>query len=237
MSQLSLMSIRKLASAAALSALLGTLLTCTTSNVAHGAATQQQPYLSMRNTSMNQASQQTGKISPMLGATTSEKDLIAYFGATNVKRQTVHVVEGETSNGTAIYPNDPKRRVTFIWKNVKKRDVPEVIRIEDQPSQWILPNQITTGTTLTELEKMNGKAFKMSGFDWDYGGNILSWNNGKLESLLKSKSGKVSATVSLAPPKDKHSSDELSGDKEIPSSNPSMRKLNPVVATISILAP
>jgi hypothetical protein len=173
----------------------------------------------------------------MLGATTSEKDLIAYFGAKNVKHQTVNLAEGETSNGTVIFPNDPKKRVTFIWKDVKKRDLPEVIRIEDQPSLWRLPNEITTGTSLIELEKLNGKVFKMSGFDWDYGGNVLSWNNGKLESLLKSKSGKVSATASLAPAKGKNSPEDLSGDKEILSSNASMHKLNPVVVTLSILAP
>ncbi|CAN5469233.1 hypothetical protein BH11CYA1_BH11CYA1_20110 [soil metagenome] len=217
------MSLKKTVTGTALCALIA----CSSFTMALGAA-QEQPYLVMR---------QASKVSPMLGATTSEKDLIAYFGATNVKRQTVHVVEGETSDGTIIFPNDSKRRVTFIWKNVKKRDQPDVIRIEDQPSMWRLPNEITTGTTLVELEKMNGKVFKMSGFDWDYGGNILSWNNGKLESALKSKSGKVSATASLAPPKNTNSSDELSGDKEILSSNPAMHKLNPVVAVLSIIAP
>ena len=224
MSLVSLVPLRKIVSTTSLLALLA----CSTSfNLARGAE-QQQPYLVIR---------QASKISPMLGATTSEKDLIAYFGAKSVKRQTVNLAEGETSNGTVIFPNDPKKRVTFIWKDVKKRDLPEVIRIEDQPSLWRLPNEITTGTSLIELEKLNGKVFKMSGFDWDYGGNILSWNNGKLESLLKSKSGKVSATASLAPAKDKNSPEDLSGDKEILSSNASMHKLNPVVVTLSILAP
>ena len=218
------MSLKKIVSVTSLWA----LITCSTSfNMAQSAA-QEQPYLVMN---------QANKVSPILGAATSEKDLISYFGAKNVKSQTVHVVEGETSNGTVIFPNDPKRRVTFIWKNVKKRDLPDVIRIEDQPSLWRLPNEITTGTSLVELEKMNGKVFKMSGFDWDYGGNILSWNSGKLETLLKSKSGKVSATASMAPPKGQNNSDELSGDKEILSSNPAMRKLNPVVAVLSIIAP
>jgi hypothetical protein len=142
--------------------------------------------------------------------------------------------EGETSNGTVIYLTTETTSYIYLEER-QKRDLPEVIRIEDQPSLWRLPNEITTGTSLIELEKLNGKVFKMSGFDWDYGGNILSWNNGKLESLLKSKSGKVSATACLAPPKDKNSTDELSGDKEILSSNASMHKLNPVVVTISIL--
>ncbi len=181
---------------------------------------------------MNQAS----KISPILGHTTSEKNLIGYFGATNVKHQKVSLGEGETADGTVIYPNDAKRRASFVWKNTKKRDVPEIIFVCDKPSLWRLPNEITTGTTLIELEKLNGKPFKLSGFDWDNGGNVLSWNGGKLESLLKSKSGKVSATLQLVPTST-HYPDELIGDREILSSNANMHKLNPAVGTVNILAP
>lgn len=179
---------------------------------------------------------QAGKVSIMLGQTTSEKDLIGYFGAKNVKRQKVNLVEGETADGTVIYPNDAKRRASFVWKNAKVRNAPETIFVIDKPSLWHLPNGITTGTTLIELEKMNGKPFKMSGFDWDYGGNVLSWNGGKLETLLKSRSGKVSATVQLVPTS-QHYPDELVGDREILSSNKNMRKLNPSVGTVNILAP
>ncbi len=204
----------------------GFLALGTTSIFAQGTAPQQ-PYLVMRDSS---------KVSPTLCTTTSEKSLIANFGAKNVKRQTVHVAEGETADGTVIYPNDTKRKVSFIWKDAKKRDAAEVIRIEDNPSLWRLPNEITTGTTLVELEKMNGKPFKLSGFDWDYGGNVLSWNGGKLDSILKSKSGKVSATISLAPTGG-NTPEELIGDREILSNKPSMRKLNPVVFVINILTP
>ncbi|MBS1956444.1 MAG: hypothetical protein JST89_19815 [Cyanobacteria bacterium SZAS-4] len=176
------------------------------------------------------------KISPTLGASTSEKNLVGYFGAKNVKRQKVSLGEGETADGTVIYPNDAKRRVSFVWKNIKKRDTPETIFVCDTPSQWALPNDITTGTRLLDLEKLNGKPFKLSGFDWDNGGTVLSWNGGKLESALKSKSGKVSATLQLVPTA-KNYPDELIGDKEILSSNKNMRKLNPAVGTVNILAP
>ncbi|CAN5511793.1 hypothetical protein BH10CYA1_BH10CYA1_53030 [soil metagenome] len=179
---------------------------------------------------------QTNKISPILGQTTSEKNLVGYFGANNVKHQKVSLGEGETADGTVIFPNDAKRRASFVWKNTKKRDLPERIFVWDTPSSWQLPNEITTGTTLIALEKMNGKPFKMSGFDWDYGGNVLSWNGGKLETALKSKSGKVSATLQLVPTS-KHYPDELIGDREISSSNANMRKLNPTVGTVNILAP
>lgn len=176
------------------------------------------------------------KISPSLGHTTSEKNLIGYFGAKNVKRQKVSLGEGETADGTVIYPNDAKRRVSFVWKNTKKRDAPQIIFVCDTPSLWGLPNDITTGTRLIELEKLNGKPFKLSGFDWDNGGNVLSWNGGKLESALKSKSGKVSATLQLVPTASNYP-DELIGDREILSSNKNMRKLNPAVGTVNILAP
>lgn len=181
---------------------------------------------------LNQAS----KISPILGHTTSEKNLIGYFGAKNVKRQKVSLGEGETADGTVIYPNDAKRRASFVWKNTKKRDIPEAIFVCDTPSLWRLPNEITTGTTLIELEKLNGKPFKLSGFDWDNGGTVLSWNGGKLESAFKSKSGKVSATLQLVPTA-KNYPDELIGDKELLSSNKNMHKLNPAVGTVNILAP
>lgn len=216
------MSLRKIIYAGALSA----VLTYGTSHVLAQVAPQY-PYLSIS---------EANKTSPLLGTTTSEKSLTTNFGAKNVKHQTVHVAEGETADGTVIYPNDAKRRVSFIWKDAKKRDVVEVIRLEDKPSLWHLPNQITTGTTLVQLEKLNGKPFKLSGFDWDYGGNVLSWNGGKLESLLKSKSGKFSATLSLAP-LGTNTPEELIGDREILSSNAKMRKLNPVVAVVNILAP
>jgi hypothetical protein len=217
------MSIKQIVSAAALCVLASSLgFTPAVSSE------QDKPYLVMS---------EANKVSPLLCATTSEKNLIAYFGVKNVVHETVHVAEGETTSGTIIFPKDPKRKATFIWKDAKKRDRPEAIRIEDKPSLWHLHNDITTGTSLVDLEKLNGRDFKMSGFDWDYGGNVVSWNGGKLESALKSKSGKVSATINLTPPNGRYVDNSLSGDRDILSSDKKMHKLNPVVATVSILAP
>lgn len=177
------------------------------------------------------------KVLTVLGASTSEKDLITLFGAANVKHQDINTVESETSPGTVIFPNDPKYRASFVWKDSKKRDAPEMIRITDKNSSWQLDNGVSTGFTLLALEKLNGKPFKLSGFDWDYGGNVLSWNGGKLETAFKSKSGKVSAAIRLAPREGQNTPEALSGDRDLLSSTPALRKLNPVVDTISILAP
>ncbi len=177
------------------------------------------------------------KMMMLLGASTSEKALIANFGAKNVKQEKITLAEGEERPGTVIYPDKPKWRATVVWRDQKKRDGAELIIISDKPSSWRLSSGITTGTTLVELEKLNGKPFKFLGFDWDMGGNVVSWNGGKLEKELKSKSGKVSIGVQLLPPAGKETPNGLSGDKEISSSDARARKLNPVVDSLSILAP
>lgn len=172
-----------------------------------------------------------------LGPATSEKALTLTFGARNIKQEKVTLAEGEERLGTVVYPDKPKWRATVVWKDAKKRDGAELIIISDKPSSWRLPNGVSTGTTLLELEKLNGKPFKFSGFDWDMGGNVVSWNGGKLEQELKPKSGKVSVGLQLSPPAGKLVPDGLSGDKDILSSDAHARKLNPVVDSLSILAP
>ena len=39
---------------------------------------------------------------------------------------------------------------------------------------WIGPGGIGNGMKLTDVEKLNGKPFKLAGFDWDGGGSCAS---------------------------------------------------------------
>ena len=39
---------------------------------------------------------------------------------------------------------------------------------------------IAVGKHLADLEVMNGGPFTVKGFGWTYGGNIISWDGGKL---------------------------------------------------------
>jgi hypothetical protein len=34
--------------------------------------------------------------------------------------------------------------------------------------------------TLAEIEKINGKPFKLYGFEWDFGGRSSNWQGGEL---------------------------------------------------------
>lgn len=49
-------------------------------------------------------------------------------------------------------------------------------------SHWTsMADGIRIGTSLRALNELNGRPFTFSGFDWDYGGNVLDWQGGKLE--------------------------------------------------------
>lgn len=123
-----------------------------------------------------------GKSFGPITAKTTRADLVKTFGAANVKDTQVHLGEGEMTPGVAVYPKDPKRRLEITW--VKSKRVGD-IRISGQSSVWRTAEGITLGTTLAQLQKLNGAPFKFSGFGWDYGGMILSWERGKLEKSLK----------------------------------------------------
>jgi hypothetical protein len=76
-------------------------------------------------------------------------------------------------------PTTRRRGLEFVWSDEKARRRPTLIRATDQ-SAWATANGIRIGTALAEIEQMNGKPFKLSGFDWDYGGRVTDWQDGKL---------------------------------------------------------
>ena len=143
-------------------------------------------------------------------------DLVKTFGAANVKNASIYRGEGESVPGTVVFDKDPKRRMEITWTKAKKVGD---ITISGQSSVWHTAEGITLGTTLAELQRLNGKPFKFSGFDWDYGGLIQSWEGGKLETSLK----KIWPTLAPGP---KDSSEGVSGDGEFLSDAVLQKKLH-----------
>ena len=56
------------------------------------------------------------------------------------------------------------------------------MRIAGDGNIWSL-GPIHAGTPVAEVNAANGKAFKISGFDWDYGGLVQDWDGGKVPAL------------------------------------------------------
>lgn len=162
--------------------------------------------------------QSVGPITPRF----TRGDLVKSFGAANVKNASIYRGEGESVPGTVVFDKDPKRRLEITWTAAKKVGD---ITIAGKSSVWHTAEGITLGTTLAELQRLNGKPFKFSGFDWDYGGLIQSWQGGKLETGLK----KIWPTLAAGP---EDNTSEVSGDSEFSSEVVLQKKLHITVGQL-----
>jgi hypothetical protein len=161
----------------------------------------------------------------------THNDLVKAFGAANVRYTDIPSAEGQTEKGTVVFPNNPKARLDIFWANEKARRQPS-IRIR-APSEWRAPNGIRIGTALAEIERTNGKPFKLAGFGWDYGGNVLSFEKGALD---KPQPGGCIVGLTFNFPDDIPSAaqEKVSGDIELLSNNPAVRAVKPAVSSIFI---
>ena len=126
---------------------------------------------------------------------------------------------------SVLYPNDPKRRLEVVWQNEAARSQTYLIVINGQ-STWAGPKGLRLGLALPALEKINGKPFKISGFDQPNGGSVIDWQGGTLESLPGCRLGLRLAPDAKAPAAARS---EVNG-KEFMSTDATMRAVKPIVA-------
>jgi hypothetical protein len=165
-------------------------------------------------------------------ASTTRKDLVARYGAANVRDQDIDTGEGETEPGTVVFPRDPKRSIEILWQDPPTKRAPKSLTIRGGASFWKTVHEITLGTSLKDLERINGGSFVLCGFAWDYSGTVTSWQNGVLDRDL---TGSRRVIVRLDPSADYRRQvdlDKVAGDKDFLSSHPVMQEVNPRVYEI-----
>jgi len=174
----------------------------------------------------------------IIGPHTTRKDLVQAYGAANVVDQDVEVGEGETQPGTAIFPKDPGRLIEILWKDPEKKTIPASAQFSGAKSRWKTAHNISIGTSLKDLERLNGRPFMLAGFGWDYSGTVLSWENGSLAADFAPAQGRViirlDSPISGSADKDVH---QVLGDRDFPSNHPVMQKLNPIAYQIIVVFP
>jgi hypothetical protein len=94
------------------------------------------------------------------------------------------VGEGEVGPGTILFPSDPERSIEILWNDVGKKTDPTGVTIRGNKSRWKALHDISLGTTLKQLERLNGRPFHMAGYGWDYSGTVLSWDKGRSRVTL-----------------------------------------------------
>jgi hypothetical protein len=165
---------------------------------------------------------------------TSQRDLIEIYGKENVRESDIGLGEGFTEPGTIVFPDEPVKTIRILWEDTLRSTIRE-IRISGEKSLWKTEKGITIGTSLKTIEEINKKPFILAGFGWDYEGTILHCNGGTLNELgTETEQGIQSRTMILRLRPDSISQqvgiyESVLGDREFPSDNPAMQKLNPTV--------
>jgi hypothetical protein len=162
------------------------------------------------------------------GKTSSHLKLAQRFDSRNITYTEVDGPEGTKLRASVLYPGDPKRRLEILWQNEASRSDTHLIVINGQ-STWTAPKGLRLGLTLAALEKLNGKSFKLKGFDHDAAGQVTDWQGGALEKLGDCRLG-LRFSADPKAPQDKRS--EVSGDKDFVSTDAAMRAVSPKVTEI-----
>lgn len=97
----------------------------------------------------------------------SEARLIQIYGADNVVTGIVPGPEGTEMLATTVFPGDRRKELQFVWWDEDNLRDPGNIEL---PTKAVVYGGLRIGTTLEQLEAINGEPFTFNGFGWDYGG-------------------------------------------------------------------
>jgi len=165
-------------------------------------------------------------------ATSTLDNLRATLGKRNVSLEMVQSEDGKGKvSGAVLYPGDTKKRIELAWDDTLTKSRPRWARVRNAASWWHTPAGVRVGTTLLDLEKLNGRAFTVSSFrSGERRILVRSWNKGNLADELEKK-----AQVWLAVPNATTKSQmvPLSQGTLLPSGDPPLRRINPHVTEIA----
>jgi hypothetical protein len=162
----------------------------------------------------------------------SHEKLVSAFGAGNVTFREIANVEGDRIPASVVFPDDPSRRLSIIWMNSEARRELSAIWIDGE-SQWAGIGSIRLGMSIDQVEALNRKPFKLTGFGWDYGGTVTDWKGGAMARL----SGGCRMSLRFTPKPERLEDDYIEGEQQFPSDEPGIRASRAVVTRIFISYP
>ncbi len=148
-------------------------------------------------------------------------DLKKVLGAKAVKTVQVSMGEGDTTKGYKVYAGTDKELEIVPAPDDKKEMIGDVRLIG---KAWKFESGLKVGSTLLEVEKINGKPFKVWGFEWDLGG-WADFTGGSLEGLVSVRFGTKGDTTD----------ESIVGDKQISSTDKKLRAAKPEVSDITVI--
>jgi hypothetical protein len=131
----------------------------------------------------NQAMFIPGKQVGPITLNTSEEELIRLFGPGQVQRGTVNTSNVNIEQCTIVFPNiNDELRIT--WKDQSRSEV-KAVYILRPGGKWHSEQGLKVGMDLLALTKANESPVNFYGFNWEYGGVVDSWKNGRLSKYAQ----------------------------------------------------
>lgn len=168
----------------------------------------------------------------------SEAALIEQYGKGSITYDTIWGVEGYFTMGTYVR-TDEFAHVEIYWADSAARTgMISATLVSDadyyaaklEPGKWKSCTGVYLGMSTDDLQKLNGRPFKFSGFGWDYGGGVFGWDGGTLDSKGISVQLSEGSNAELSG----EETNQVLGDITVMSNNPVLQKLKPRVWSISV---
>jgi hypothetical protein len=112
---------------------------------------------------------------------TTVADLESRFGKANVRVGDLPGAEGEVHRGVELFAGDASRQAYVYFQDEQALRGLSRVAVGNDGSRWTLDNGVRIGMPLADLVALNGAAVIFTGFDWDYGGYVSDWSDGKLD--------------------------------------------------------
>jgi len=150
-------------------------------------------------------------------------------GRQNISQDSLFLEGGFQGIFTTLWKGQDKE-VKIHWK---EKEVPfktiDYLEIDRPDSPYQFTNGIKIGTSLKEIEKLNGLPLNLYGFGWDYGGTFIDFGQGKLQGDIPCFGGVFSIDDSAY-----DTAKEILGDKKVSSDNAAFAKTEAKLSKIRI---
>lgn len=108
-------------------------------------------------------------------------DLKVLYGEASLKDERICGPECiDSVDVTKLYPGTINETIIY-WKDKAWHKTIAMIMCYQDSSLYHTDKGLKMKSGLSELLRLNGQKISFSGFGWDYGGTITSFNNGRLE--------------------------------------------------------
>jgi hypothetical protein len=152
---------------------------------------------------------------------TTPADLARIYGAANVRYADVPAAEGQKQRGAFVLRGTASELKVGFTADGKRIEFVAVVG-----RAWATKEGLRIGTSLAELERINGGPFELWGFSWDYGGSVFA-RGAALEGIF----------VGVAPTMNQSSAEaqQVMGRRKFSSRHPAFGALDVVVHSITIV--